>query len=254
MTPGTEPSPWSERGARYASSLPHASGPSLPKLLALARPMRGDLCLDIGTGAGHTAAQLARYAQHVIALDPAEGMLKEARRLYGELGNLEFALASAEDTGLKGGTFDLVTARHTLHHHADLPATLAETFRLLKPGGRFVVVDEVIPEPAVEGWYDALLRLRDPTHVRAYTLEGWRSLTSKAGMVWIVGDDETRYDTEVASWLGRMSPNPEQIEAVYAQLERADAYAKALFKLTFEGGEVVRFKMPMALILAVKPG
>ena len=50
---------WSELGSNYAVSTPHKFGPSLSKLLAVARPGKEDVCLDVGTGTGHTAAQLA---------------------------------------------------------------------------------------------------------------------------------------------------------------------------------------------------
>lgn len=245
-------SAWSARGPSYASSPPHLHGPSLPKLLALARPLPSDVCLDLGTGAGHTAAHLAERAAQVVALDPAEGMLAAARERYGGLANVRFHLASADATGLEGASFDLVTARHTLHHHADVRATLREVARLLKPGGRFVLVDEVTPDAAVDAWYDELERLRDPTHVRAHTLTEWRALVADAGLEWIVGDTETRYELEVAPWVERTALTPEQAEAVYAQFRRADAHARTVFKITFEGDRAVRFAMPMALLLALK--
>lgn len=244
---------WTERGARYASSDVHRFGPSLSKLLALARPISSDVCLDVGTGTGHTAAHLARFAGRVYGLDPAEGMLRAARESYREVENLEFVPGSGDATGFPENSFDLVTARHTLHHHSSVPATLSEIRRVLKPGGRFVLVDEVTPGAEVASWYHELEVTRDPTHVRAYTLEQWRAFIQEAGLEWVVGDAETTYRLEVASWLERMSPSAEQAEAVRRLFREADAAARRAFNIRYRGGEAVSFEMPMALILAVKP-
>ena len=255
---------WSVRGASYAASELHKSGPSLAKLLALARPNAADTCLDLGTGTGHTAAALAEYAAQVIGLDVAAGMLRAARELY-QKPNLEFIQAPAQETGLPDASFDIITARHTLHHHPDPAATLAEAARLLKPGGRLVIADEVTPDAAVndtandivgdtvDAWYDALERTRDHTHVRAYTVGEWQSFVAGAGLNWIVGDDRTRYPIDVESWLVRMNLDELTTEAAYDLLASADAHARDVFEIDYEGPKAVRFQMPVALILAVKP-
>ena len=244
---------WTERGARYAASALHRFGPSLPKLLALARPVAGDRCLDLGTGAGHTAAHLAERAGRVYGLDPTEGMLAAAKESYGHLANLSFVLGTGADTGFPDASFDLVTARHTLHHHPDLAATLREVARVLKPGGRFILVDEVTPNDAVAAWYHALEQTRDPSHVRAYTLGEWRGFIREAGLSWVVGDAQTVYHIEVESWIARMDPSREQAEAVRRMLLEADETARETFAIRYEGGKAVSFEMPMALILVAHP-
>lgn len=246
-------SAWDSRGAGYASSAVHRHGPSLPKLLALARPQKTDICLDLGTGTGHTAAALADGAAHVVGLDLSAGMLSAARELYGDRENLSFVHAPAHDTGLAPGRFDLVTARHTLHHHPDLGATLREVARLLKPGGRLVVVDEITPNAEVDAWYDALERARDPSHVRAYSLSEWHDLIAEAGLTWVVGDARTVYTLDVADWVGRMRLPPAGVAAVYELFRRADAPSRTTFNVVYDGDTAVRFEMSMALVLALKP-
>lgn len=244
---------WSGRGAAYAISAPHQFGPSLPKLLALARPMPTDICLDVGTGSGHTAAALAHFAKKVYGLDPAEGMLQAARESYGGLETLEFVSGTGEATGFPTATFDIVTARHTLHHHPEVKATLAEVARVLKPGGRFVLVDEITPSAEVDAWYHALEATRDPTHVRAYTLAEWRAFIREAGLMWVVGDAETVYELKAERWIGRVSSSPAQTEAVRQLFREADETARQVFNIRYEGIDAVAFDMPMAVILAVKP-
>ena len=244
---------WSERSAAYAVSATHRTSETLAALLALLRPGPDDRCLDIGTGAGHTAARLAEVAGSVTGLDPADGMLDTARALYGASGNLRFVKGSGADSGQASGTFDVVTARHTLHHHPDPLATLREVARLLRPGGRLGFVDEITPSPEVEAWYHALEVARDPSHLRAYRLDGWRSMVRAAGLRWIVGDGWGYEKIEVDDWIARLAPAPAAEAEVRRLFRCADGAARAAFRIRYDAaGEATRFDMPVAIVLAVK--
>jgi ubiquinone/menaquinone biosynthesis C-methylase UbiE len=243
---------WSNLGDNYAASNVHKFGPSLPKLLALARPTADDICLDVGTGAGHTAANLATFAKKVYGLDPAEGMLNAARETYGYLENLEFVAGTSEQTLFPDNTFDIVTARHTLHHHPSMPKTLAEMKRILKLNGRLVIVDEITPSESVNDWYHALEVVRDPTHLRAYFVAEWKTFIREAGLTWIVGDTETVYSLDVESWIARMKPSHEQAEKVRQLFREASSEAKETFNIAYENDNAKTFDMPMLVALAVK--
>jgi ubiquinone/menaquinone biosynthesis C-methylase UbiE len=244
---------WSKLGDNYAASNVHKFGPSLAKLIALARPTSSDVCLDVGTGAGHTAAALAQTAKKVYGLDPAEGMRKAAQESYGQLGNLEFVGSTSEDTGFPDNTFDIVTARHTLHHHPSMPNTLAELKRVLKPGGRLVIVDEITPNEDVNDWYHVLEVTRDPTHLRAYFVHEWQGFIEDAGLTWIVGDTTTVYRLEAESWIQRMKPSVAQAENVRYLFREAPLFAQKTFNIVYKDGNAVTFDAPMIVVLAVKP-
>ena len=244
---------WSNLGQNYASSAVHKAGPSLAKVITLARPQKDDICLDVGTGTGHTAAALAPFVKEIYGLDPSAGMRQAAEQTYGEIANLKFVDGSSETTGFPDNHFDIVTARHTLHHHPNIAKTMLELHRILKPGGRLIIVDEITPDSIVDDWYHELELTRDPTHFRAYYLHEWQRFISDAGLNWIVGDSKTRYILDCESWIKRMNPRPEQAEAVRHLFKTAPDAAKKTFAIAYENGEAVSFSMPMAVILATKP-
>jgi ubiquinone/menaquinone biosynthesis C-methylase UbiE len=219
---------------------------------SLLRPLRSDRILDVGTGAGHTAAFLARWSDDVVGLDPEPDMLAAARRAYGELTGVRFVLGTGQEPPFGPNEFDAAVARHTLHHHRDVAATLRGIHRVLRPGGRFVLVDETAPSPAHAPWLERIERERDPSHVSMRSLDEWADLLVDAGFAWLTGDSRTRYRLEVDAWLDRMEAPEATRERVHALFGQADADARSALAIEFDGDRAVRFELPMNLVLALK--
>ena len=135
--------------ANYLTSSVHAKGASLGRLVDLVKPQSSWAVLDVATGAGHTAAAFAPHVARVVASDLTPEMLVQSRKLADEKGftNMETASADAESLPFRDGTFDLVTCRIAPHHFGDVAGFLAQSFRVLKPGGTFALVDNVSPDP-----------------------------------------------------------------------------------------------------------
>ena len=244
---GTEPTIFDLNARRYAESPVHRSGPSLPVLLRLAQPGPGDIALDVATGTGHTALAVAEYASEVIGLDVSSKMLAEARRLATEQGreNVRFVEGSAEALPFPDDQFTLVTARHAPHHFRSVETFLAEVFRVLKGGGRFVIADQVSPTADDQAWIDRWEIIRDPSHVTQRTPEAWRELAAKAGFVHreSVG---VFYDLEFVWWTRQASATPEQIAALQKHARVAPPETARRVNLVFdEAGNVRSHKLPM---------
>ena len=137
--------------ANYVDSKVHAKGASLSSLVATVQPESHWSCIDVATGAGHTALAFAPHVSHVLATDLTEEMLEQVRRQVKEqgLGNVDTAHADAEALPFGDATFDLVSCRIAPHHFPDIAKFVAETFRVLKPGGTFALVDNVSPDAEV---------------------------------------------------------------------------------------------------------
>lgn len=100
--------------------------------------------LDVGTGTGamaRAAARLVGSSGRVTGIDPSPGMLREATRRHA----MAMTRGIAEALPFRDAAFDAVSMGYALRYLADLPATLAECLRVLRPGGRLVVVELVRP-------------------------------------------------------------------------------------------------------------
>jgi ubiquinone/menaquinone biosynthesis C-methylase UbiE len=213
----------------YASSDVHAKGESLARIVELAAPQQSWRALDVATGAGHMAAAFAPHVESIIASDITAEMLAEAAKLARarNLANMTTETAEAGALPFADQTFDLVCCRLAAHHFQSLEDFITEVHRVLKPGGRFALVDNVAPdearlpdasddeiEDAILG-YNAFEKLRDPSHGFAPPPEVWIDLAETAGFS-VVAREQFGKEIDFASWVNRMRCTPE----VTAELER----------------------------------
>jgi SAM-dependent methyltransferase len=104
-------------------------------------PLQGVSALDLGTGPGKVAIELAARGANVIGLDISEAQIDSAKRQAAERAvddRCDFHVAPAEDTQLPGASFDLVTAGQCWKWF-DHDRALHEVHRVLKPQGIFIV-------------------------------------------------------------------------------------------------------------------
>ena len=96
---------------------------------------------DLGCGTGQTSAAIAPFVEAVIAVDEASAMLAAARKRVTGLGNVELRSGRLEDLPIDDATLDAAVLSLVLHFVVDPVLVLAEAARVLKPGGRLLVVD-----------------------------------------------------------------------------------------------------------------
>lgn len=99
---------------------------------------RDDAVLEIGAGTGKLTAELARLVRLVVPTDIAPGMLRHGRAVNG-MGPAVVADAAA--LPFRDAAFDAVVAMNALSYCVRKDRALAETFRVLKPGGRLILID-----------------------------------------------------------------------------------------------------------------
>jgi ubiquinone/menaquinone biosynthesis C-methylase UbiE len=190
--------------AHYLTSKPHAEGKSLERLVALTRPQPHWRVLDVATGAGHTAYAFAPHVARVWATDITDEMLDLVRTEVAkrQLETIRVATAQAESLPFEDESFELVTCRVAPHHFVSIPDFLDEVRRVLKPDGLFALVDNVVPAGSVGDYINAFERFRDPSHLRAWSMDEWRTALAEHGFR-AVHEEELRKTMDFASWAGR---------------------------------------------------
>lgn len=105
--------------------------------------------LDIATGTGDLAISLtASAANEIIGLDISEGMLEVGRKKVAKKqldGIIKMVVGDSEDLPFKIDTFDAITVAFGIRNFENLEKGLAEIFRVLKPGGIFVILETSVP-------------------------------------------------------------------------------------------------------------
>jgi len=102
----------------------------------------GRSALDLASGTGVISRLLSELGFKVTGLDFAEPMLERARSKHKALGTgATFLIGDAENTLLPDDHFDVIINRHLVWTLPDPPAAFADWFRVLKPGGKALIVD-----------------------------------------------------------------------------------------------------------------
>jgi ubiquinone/menaquinone biosynthesis C-methylase UbiE len=110
--------------------------------------------------------------------------------------------AKAEALPFEDDSFDLVTCRIAPHHFDSIPQFLSEVHRVLKPQAMAALVDNVVPAGSVGDYVNAFERLRDPSHLRAWTMQEWRDAL-KAAKLAVEHEEQIYKEMEFKSWAQR---------------------------------------------------
>ncbi|MBV9169165.1 MAG: class I SAM-dependent methyltransferase [Chloroflexi bacterium] len=139
----------------------------------LASPVPHARVLDVGCGAGALVTRLAERGCLSVGVDTNEGALRLAQR--AAVASIFVAGASADHLPFSDDVFETVFAQHVIEHF-EVPETLVKEWcRVLRPGGRLVLVtpNEQYPDP--ESYYD-------PTHYQIFSARRLADLVRREGM------------------------------------------------------------------------
>jgi demethylmenaquinone methyltransferase / 2-methoxy-6-polyprenyl-1,4-benzoquinol methylase len=112
----------------------------------------GHHLLDVACGTGLVAVEAAKIlgtAENITCLDPSEGMLGVARTKLAA----RFILGRAERIELADNSFDFLTMGYALRHVTDLETTFREYQRVLKPGGKLLILEITKPTGRIGGFF-----------------------------------------------------------------------------------------------------
>jgi ubiquinone/menaquinone biosynthesis C-methylase UbiE len=127
--------------------------------------------LDVGCGTGRLLRRAYRYwpEAQLIGVDPASGMIEEAKRLTPYA---TFFTGMAEELPLQAASIELALSTISSHHWQDQATGVCELERVLRPGGYFILVDISLPD-----WLVGVFRLK-----RIHSPAQMRTLFMQAGL------------------------------------------------------------------------
>ncbi|WP_084157543.1 class I SAM-dependent methyltransferase [Oceanobacillus manasiensis] len=164
----------------YVVSETHAFGADLKAIPEWLELTREDKILDVATGGGHVAKTLSPYVKQVYAIDLTKEMLAEARKHLENFQNIHFIIGEAEDLPFLDHTFDHIICRTAAHHFTSPRHFIEEVTRVLKPGGSFLLIDNISPEAhSLDTFVNSFEKMRDNSHHRALKISEWKHLFQK---------------------------------------------------------------------------
>ena len=201
------------------------------KLLLNMLPIKkGDMVLDVGTGAGNLAFPIAQENKgcNVTGLDIAETVIEE-NQLKAEkhnINNLKFCSFDGINYPFGRESMDIIVTRYAFHHFPDIKMAVKQLSEILCKGGTILVSDPVRNIKDKDRIIDQFMKIKGDGHVRFYTQEEIVDLFSGHG-VYLSGQEITNMKF----------PFPEKKE--YMDLfNKLDKEEKALYNIYEEDGVV----------------
>lgn len=225
------------RAQDYVTSAVHSSGDDLDQVEEIVRGWSTARVLDLGCGGGHVSYRAAPHVAEVVACDVTRSMLDAVATTAAERGlsNITVQEAAAEALPFAAGSFDAVLCRFTTHHWQDLEVGLQEARRVLKPGGRAILIDTVAPANRVlDSHLQTIELLRDASHVRNYSTAELISALSRAGFA-VDGITVRWLRMEFPTWISRTRTPASHAAAIRSLQERAPAVVREHFAIGPDG-------------------
>ncbi len=236
----------------FAELPAHSEQDSLTLLLEIAGVSAGKQVLDVACGPGLVACAAARLAEHVTGIDLTPAMIAQAeqRQRQLRLTNLTWHIGTAAPLPFADSSFDVVLSRYAFHHMTHPADALAEMVRVCRPGHTVCVADVFTNSPEQRIAYDAVEKLRDPSHVQAIELGVLFEMFQSQGLE-NVRTGFYKVPVELDALLASSFPDPADVPRIREVFTR-DLTENSLGVDTTEVDGKIHFSFPIVILAGRK--
>jgi ubiquinone/menaquinone biosynthesis C-methylase UbiE len=224
-------------------------------IVELAKPQKGDTVLDVACGPGIVVCELAKFVSHVTGIDITPAMIEQAKQMQKErkLNNLTWEIGNILTLPFDDSSFSLVITRYSIHHLLEPQKVLDEMIRVCKSDGRIVIID-VTPEASKANEYNSVEKLRDPSHVKAFTFKELTSMMEESGLVNLESKCQN-LEMELNKLLEASFPNhgnKEKIQHLFKEDVQKDNLGMKSFLKENNNNNKIYFYFPISMLLGYK--
>ncbi|EHU1480701.1 methyltransferase domain-containing protein [Acinetobacter baumannii] len=228
---------YQNKSLSYLNSTAHSEGVEFDKFIKEIDEYPNAVVLDLGCGGGHVAYNVARHADLVFAYDLSHEMLDTVSKAANarKIKNIFVQQGIAEDMPFTDEQFDVIISRYSAHHWQHVPTAMKEINRVLKPNGIVIFVDIISSSfPILDTFLQTIEVIRDPSHVRNYSIKDWVHFIEDAGFELTTLEKQT-LKLDFDSWVQRMKTPEDQIKTLRYLQENAADVVKKYFNIQKDG-------------------
>ncbi len=222
--------------------------------VARVAPKTSDTLLEAAAGTCVCGRAFAPHARSAVCLDMTAAMLEmgKAAAEREHIQNMTFVQGDAAELPFADGSFDIVFSRLAFHHFPEPETPFSEMARVLKPGGKLVMIDMAAAEEPLRSAEDALEILRDLSHIRNLSQTEMLALYEKRGLT-IDCCETVRMPVQLDSWMAHTATPPETQAVIRAQMEADLAGGAPTGFCPYRRESAIMFDQRWVLIIGRKP-
>ncbi|HIT90971.1 MAG TPA: methyltransferase domain-containing protein [Candidatus Merdenecus merdavium] len=185
----------------------------LKHMVSSVNPKGSDTVLEVAAGTCICGRSLAPFVQSVICLDMTPAMLEVGKDKAEKQGlrNINFVQGDAEKLPFLDNSFDLVISRLAFHHFPHPKRCFSEMARVLKAGGKLVIIDMEAAKEELRNTEDEIEVLRDPSHIRNLSKEEFTAMFREEHLT-VTEVDVTEIPVSLSAWMA-LTNTPAKISA-----------------------------------------
>jgi choline kinase/predicted SAM-dependent methyltransferase len=208
----------------------------LNTIIEIAGDLRGKKVLDVGTGTGKVLIAFKKQQANAnyYGIDVSQGMLDKIDPSYG------FKLSIREMENLHGFQdeyFDMVTARMVFHHAKNLEMAINEIYRVLKPGGSFILCEGNPPNRYSISFYEDMFRFKEERIT--FLLDDLVNLLASKGFQKITSRTVILKNMSLNNWLENSGLPFRNIDIIRKMHYDCDVFVQKAYNMKFQNDDIL---------------